>query len=244
MRIDKILNNNVAVILDKEGVETIVMGRGLAFQKRAGDLIDERKVDKVFTLSGKEMNSKFQKLLTDMPLEYIVVSEKIIQLARSSLQKQITDNIYITLTDHIGAAIERYKEGSVLKNALLWDIKQFYPDEFKVALQALDIVNQECETALPEDEAGFIALHFVNAQMSEVDDNMSIVHFMTRFIQDVTGIIRDSCQIEYNADSLEYYRFINHLKFLAQRLYLQKAYMDDDNTLLDIVKKQYRKAFS
>ncbi len=36
MRIYKILNNNVAVIMDENGQEKIVMGRGICFHKKAG----------------------------------------------------------------------------------------------------------------------------------------------------------------------------------------------------------------
>ena len=40
MKIAKILNNNVAVVLGDNGKEQVVMGRGLAFQKRVGDELD------------------------------------------------------------------------------------------------------------------------------------------------------------------------------------------------------------
>lgn len=43
MIIDKILNNNVVVIKDKNDQEKIVMGRGIAFQKKAGDTFDDAK---------------------------------------------------------------------------------------------------------------------------------------------------------------------------------------------------------
>ena len=39
MRIYKILNNNVAVIMDENGQEKIVMGRGICFHKKAGEEI-------------------------------------------------------------------------------------------------------------------------------------------------------------------------------------------------------------
>lgn len=37
MRIQKVLNNNVVIALDETGAETVLMGRGLAFGRRAGD---------------------------------------------------------------------------------------------------------------------------------------------------------------------------------------------------------------
>ena len=35
MQIYKILNNNVAVVLDENGREKVVMGRGICFKKKA-----------------------------------------------------------------------------------------------------------------------------------------------------------------------------------------------------------------
>lgn len=37
MKIEKVLNNNVVVALDENGAETVLMGRGLGFGRRAGD---------------------------------------------------------------------------------------------------------------------------------------------------------------------------------------------------------------
>ncbi|MCU8670038.1 CAT RNA binding domain-containing protein, partial [Escherichia coli] len=43
MQIAKVLNNNVVVVLDEHRREQVVMGRGLAFQKRPGDVLDDSK---------------------------------------------------------------------------------------------------------------------------------------------------------------------------------------------------------
>lgn len=78
MIIHKILNNNVVVMLDENGKEKIVMGRGIAFKKRIGDKIDENVVEKIFILSDNNMTNKFTELLKDLPLEYVQVADEII----------------------------------------------------------------------------------------------------------------------------------------------------------------------
>ena len=51
--------------------------------------------------------------------------------------------------------------------------------------------------------------------------------------------------LDFDEESVYYYRFITHLKFFAQRLFLEnKQYTDDDNPLYHIVKEQYKKAFN
>lgn len=59
MKIFKILNNNVAVILNEDGQEQIVMGRGICFKKRAGDEIPDDMIDKEFHLSTPEAHLTF-----------------------------------------------------------------------------------------------------------------------------------------------------------------------------------------
>ena len=84
MKIHKILNNNVAVVLDEHGDEKIVMGKGICFKKTAGDQIAEGMIDKTFLLSGMEANSKFQVLVQDIPMEHIAVGEEIIAEAKTN----------------------------------------------------------------------------------------------------------------------------------------------------------------
>ena len=118
MIIDKILNNNVAVIRDENNIEEIIMGRGIAFNKRVGDIIDEKKVDKVFKLSTQEMNAKFKELLVNIPMEHVKLADQIINYAKTKLGKRLNENIYISLSDHLSTAIERCKNGVFIKNSI------------------------------------------------------------------------------------------------------------------------------
>ena len=71
MKIAKILNNNVAVVLGDNGKEQVVMGRGLAFQKRVGDELDAQQIEKVFALQSDTLTGRLSELLSDIPLEVI-----------------------------------------------------------------------------------------------------------------------------------------------------------------------------
>lgn len=80
------------------------------------------------------------------------------------LGKRLNDSIYVSLTDHINFAIQRNQKGLDIKNALLWETKRLYKDEFAIGKEALVMVKNKTGVSLPEDEAGFIALHIVNAE--------------------------------------------------------------------------------
>ena len=240
MEIDKVLNNNVVIARDENGAETVLMGRGLAFGRRAGEEVPADKVEKRFTLQSGQLSSRFQQLLTSIPLSHFLMSERIINHAKISLGKELSDSIYVTLPDHISAAVKRYQQGLVLPNPLLWDIRQFYKEEYAVGLEANRIVFEETGVQFTEDEAAFIALHFVNAQVGgEIRD----VYDMTYLMQAAFRIVREQYRREPDCDSLEYFRFVTHLKFFARRIVSGQHYGDGDADLLDVVWYKYPRAY-
>lgn len=242
MIIHRILNNNVVIILDKDEKECVVCGKGIAFKKKIGDEVDSKQVNKVFVLKNQSMNEKFKQLLLDIPLEHVKIADKIINLAEERLGKRLNDSLIISLSDHIYTATARYSEGITIKNAMIWDIKRFYEDEFEIGMDALDMIEELFNVRLSDDEAGFIALHIVNASMDE--GNMDQIIEVTRIMQEISNIVKYYFRIEFDINSVYYYRFITHLKFFAQRLVLGKT-IDDGSTdgLLDVVRVKYHTSY-
>ena len=148
MKIKKILNNNAALAVDDKGNEMVYTGCGLCFQKKNGDELDESKIEKTFVM--EKSSEQFMKLVSEMPYEQIQVADEIITYASNNLGKRLCNNIYITLTDHLGFAIERSKTGTVLKNKLLWEIKNYYKTEYCMGLHALDIIKDKLGVVLPD----------------------------------------------------------------------------------------------
>lgn len=238
MKIDKIINNNLIRTFDNNGKEVLVMGCGLGFQKKIGDTVDQSKIEKIYAIENKSDSNKLMTLLSEIPLEYIQVSNEIISYAKYSLGKRLNDNIYISLTDHISFAIERYKQGLNFNNALLWEIKRFYNHEFLIGKEALAIIRKRLNIELPEDEAASIALHIVNAQLNS--RNMNDTLDITKIIQNILNIVKFHFNIELDEYSLHYERFITHLKFFAQRMLSGKVIKSDDNNFCDMIRGQYK----
>ncbi|MBY4602947.1 MULTISPECIES: transcriptional antiterminator LicT [Bacillus] len=240
MKIAKVINNNVISVVNEQGKELVIMGRGLAFQKKSGDDVDEARIEKVFTLDNKDVSEKFKTLLYDIPIECMEVSEEIISYAKLQLGKKLNDSIYVSLTDHINFAIQRNQKGLDIKNALLWETKRLYKDEFEIGKEALHMVKNKTGVSLPEDEAGFIALHIVNAELNEEMPNIINI---TKVMQEILSIVKYHFKIEFNEESLHYYRFVTHLKFFAQRLFNGTYMESQDDFLLDTVKGKYHRAY-
>ena len=240
MIIEKIHNKNVIITTDENHKEIVVMGRGLAYKKRTGEHISKDKIDKIFKLSDPNISDKFKELIADIPIRYMELSDEIILYAKEKLGKRLNDSIYISLTDHMYTAIERAREGVSVKNVLLWDIKRFYKSEFKIGLEALDYIEKKFEIRLSEDEAGFIALHIVNAQM---DQSIKTIYEITQIIQEISNMVKYHYRIVFDEDSVYYHRFITHLKYFAERIVSNNLHENNEDDLLNVIKVKYKNAY-
>lgn len=218
------------------------MGSGLGFKKRPGDLIEQDKIEKIYILSNERASGqKLEQLLSKVPVEHIRIANEIINYAKISLAKKLNDNIYLTLTDHVNFAIERCQQGIVVRNALLWEIKRFYNHEYLIGKEALNMIKKRLDVDLPEDEAGFIALHFVNATMESM--NLGQTTEMTKVIQNIINIVKYHFRVELDEYSLHYERFVTHLKFFVQRVFTNTEISDDDKNFLQMLKEQYQEEY-
>ena len=241
MTVEKVINNNIVSAYDETGREVVVMGRGIGFGVRAGAVIDNSKIEKVFRIESQGVAEQFKELLANMPLEHAQISNDIISYAKSTLKLKLNQSIYVTLTDHINFAIERYQKGINLENALLWEIKRFYPQEYGLGRYAIDLIRERLHVSLPEDEAGFIALHFVNAEYGT--DIRDALHFPNQ-MKDILHIVTRELGIRLDEGSLHYERFITHVKFLLQRVYRKELLPDEESELAEMMKKKYPKEYA
>ena len=215
MRVNKVINNNIVSALDSEGKEIVVMGRGLGFRAKPGKEIPEAKIEKIFRLDSQNTMDRFKELLSNLPLEHIQVSAEIINYAKRVINRSLNQNIFVTLTDHINFAIERFRKQMRFSNPLLSEIKAFYKEEYLIGEYAVALIEKEIGIRLPIDEAGFIALHVVTA---EYNTAMRETIDITNLIQNVVGMVRDYFHVGLDETSLNYQRFVTHLRFLAQRI--------------------------
>ena len=237
MKIEEVLNDNAIVCLNEKSQEEIVVGRGISFRLNSGDSLgDAKKIQKIFTFSNPDVFGLFKKVVLEIPLEYILLSTKIIEYAKETYAKRFDDSIYVTLTEHIYRVIGRESYGFQLKNALRWEIRHIYKEEFIIGQKALALLQRQCSVSLKEDEAAFIALHFVNA---ELNGDLDRIVDVTKMIQSILNIVKTHYKFEYDEESLNYSRFVTHLKSLAQRLFSGKVYEDKDDEMFDTMSEKY-----
>lgn len=120
--IEKVINNNIISAYEKSGAEVIVMGRGIGFKKKQGEVVPADQISKIFRIKSRTLTEQFKELLANMPLERVRISDEIISHAKDHLKLKLNQSIYVTLTDHINFAIERVSQGIEPQNALLYGI--------------------------------------------------------------------------------------------------------------------------
>lgn len=242
MIIEKVLNNNVVVSIDpKTKKEIILLGSGIAFNRKVGQEVDESKIEKTFILDDKTLGNKFKKLINQIPDGVFQLSHEIISYATKELNVKFDKQIYISLSDHIAFAIKRYKKNMMIKNDLLSEIRRVHKNEYKVALWALDFLNKKLKIELPEDEAGFITLHFINASLNQTTTR-SIES--TKIVKDILNIIRYYFALEFNEDDLNYDRLLTHLKYFSKRIITNNQDNNSEDEFMKMVIKSYPEAYN
>lgn len=240
MTIYKILNNNLILSRDEQGHEVIVKGCGIAFQKKKGQQVDESLIEKIFTAKTAQISKEIQGYLTAIPEKYLDFVEDYVNEVKEKEGLKLNDSIYFSLSDHIMGAISRLEQGIRIQNMLLFDIKQLYHKEYDIGTELLKRVNETFHVNLSVDEAGFFALHFVNAQDGSRTDSYQIsiiVHQILDVVQKYYG------DMKFQEENLYYQRFLTHLKYFAQRFLHKELHYDENGELFQIVKEQYKEAY-
>lgn len=240
MIVEKIINNNVLSAIDGKNREIVVSGRGIAFKKRPGDQVDESKIEKIYVLSDEAEVDRFSELLKHLPMEHLNVSTEIIEYAQQVIRSPLSPSIYITLTDHVNFVVERFQKGMMFQNALLEEVKNFYPSEYLIGEYAIVLLQKKLGVNLPEDEAASIALHFVNA---EYNTNMNNTMNITNLIKEVLDIVEQEFDVDLNELGLYYSRFVTHLKFLAQRIFTGQLLDSQEEEFIAMIERMYPREY-
>lgn len=236
MLIEKVLNNSLVLVCDN-GVEKIVMGKGLGFHGNSGETLPENLIEKVFELKTNDSLQKYERLASEIPEHYFEIAAEIVEYVHDEIGNIYSDQLFLSLTDHISYAIERVEKGVVLQNRLIWEVRAFYPTEYALGQRALDLVEQKLGVRLPEEDAGNIAFHIVNAQsdLLEMKDTMLTATMM----KDILGIIQLQFPQRVERESIHYFRLVTHLQFFLQRIMEKKMLKNRDIMILN----QYVRSF-
>lgn len=238
MNIRQILNNNAVSAIDDAGREVILMGKGIGWQSKRGEEADAAKIEKIFRMETDSQQENFKNLLLEASSEVVAVSMLIIDYAKDKLGCRLNKNVYLTLTDHIGFAIERQGMGCNFTGPMAYDIQRFYPKEYKIGQKALNFILVRLHVKLPEEEAAAIALHIINAEYErDMSETMGIAEITSKALD----MVRYTFMLKFDEDDLNYQRFVTHLRFFAQRVMENKLLDSGQEEIFQGLSQKYPK---
>lgn len=211
----KSYNNNI-VSVKMNGKERILFAKGLGFGKKFDDEIEEgTEVEKVFVIEDEDNLRNFKQVIENVDEDFIMLCEKMISFIANELQEKLDERIHVALVDHLNFTLKRLSDSEEIRNPFLVEIKALYPVEYSLAERVAERLENEINVSIPVDEIGFIALHIHSARNSgKVSTSMKntyIINFIIQFIEEKMSIKMDKT-------SLDYARFLTHLKFAIKRI--------------------------
>lgn len=217
MRVLAVFNNNVVLARDDAGRDVILTGRGLGFQARPGQEVDPSRVVRTFVPEDGHEPTQLAQLLASIPEEHVALVVE--ALDHAGLDHPIASNpaSIVALADHIGFALERVRQGTVVDYPLLAEVRMLYAEEYAQASVVLAAINRSFGVELPQSEAVAIALHLVNASFAVGD--LSYTYTMTALIRQLLDVIAVEFGIELDSSSVSVDRFITHLRHLVVRIH-------------------------
>jgi len=236
--IQKVFNNNVLLVTQKKK-EKILFGKGLGFGKHLGDILSaDTKIDKIFSLEDKANYNNFRELVNTVDDELIGICEEIIFMISKELNEDLNEKIHISLTDHIAFTLKRLKQNDEIENPFLVETETLYKREFEIARKAVSMLEKKMNIMIPDGEIGFITLHIHSARNKGKLSNTIKCAFLSNTIIE---FLEDSLDLQIDTQSIDYARFITHIRFTIERLLNNTPIR---NELFHIIKEQYKDSYS
>lgn len=214
MELLRVFNNNVVLARRHDGVEVILTGRGLGFQTKPGQTVDESKIVKIFVPSDGRDPDHIGQLLAEIPPEHIQMVLSAMREAR--IEDTVSVILVLSLADHLGFALARARIGQVIEYPLTAEVVSLYPDEYAKAQRFVEALNALSDVTLPQVEVTAFSLHLVNAGFASGD--LSWTYTMTGVIQQILDVAAKGLDVQLDPSSISVGRFITHLRYLFVRI--------------------------
>lgn len=237
-QIIKVLNNNALLVKHHQRQsESILLGKGIGFGRRNGDLLEEKPEAKEYTLDGDDGRSIA--IGTEKGIEpiYLEAAGRIIEEAETVFDS-ISPDILLPLADHIAFAARRQREKVFIPNPFIPDIKVLFGKEYTVALKSRSIIKELAGYEISDDEAGFIALHIHSGLSHEqVSDTLRDTQLIGESMQKIGQLAGK----EFDVNSMRYVRVPGYLYYMILRTRTKETV---DIELNDFMRKNYPEAMN
>lgn len=229
----KALNNNM-VLIREQGVEKILLAKGIGFNKKFGDILEDNlEVDKVFSIEDKKNQENLKEVYNRVDGEFVAICEEALAEISEELGEELNETIHIGLIDHLAIAMKRLKNKEQINNPFIVEIETLYSVEFEMAKKIVNKLQEKYEIDFPEGEIGFITLHIHSARNGKMLSNSIKYSYLSNKI---IIYIEEKFNSKIDKRSLDYARFLSHVRFTIERVLTDTVLKND---LTEIIKKSY-----
>jgi transcriptional antiterminator len=233
--IDKVLNNNVLIAEHPSYEEVVLIGKGIGFNRKHGDFIETDSVEKLFVLKNEKEQQNYIKLLPFIDNDLLEVIISAIELIKQRTHTQLDEHIHVALTDHLMFAINRVSKGMEMSNPFLVETKTLYRQEYEIAAEVVEFINEKTGISLPVGEIGFIALHIHSAMTNR---NLSEVNQHSQLVSRLVKMVEEQFEIDIDKESIDYMRLVRHLRFTIERV-VKGEKVEEPEKINSLLKLEY-----
>lgn len=234
----KMINNNVALVDNSDGKEYVIVGKGIAFQRKAGDLISEENCEKQYSLLEDE-NRMLLDYFKDIDYKLFIIGDRVKKYIEDEFNLVHTNYMYLSLLDHINGSLTRMKMGMTIDSEVTNEDLKYYPRAYALSVFTNRIIKEELDVDFDENELGFLTLHFIgilyDMRYTQLNERALTIS------NDILGIITNHIGAE-KMQGFAVERLIIHLKFFVVRQFnkgeASNETFDYTNDLYQMLTKQ------
>ena len=213
-RIAKTLNHNSFIGVEEESnQEYLVMGKGIAFGKKAGQRMQPDGDARVYSLTEITERGNAKSIVKEVSPVSLELASAVLDQAEKEFGK-IDRSIVFPMADHLDFAIRRIQNGEQISNPLTDDIRIMFYKEYKIAACIRDLLKERLQIDIDEHEIGYIALHVHSAI---VEENVSQAMEVARAVRDSISLVENVTGHKIDVVSLSYNRLMNHIRYMVAR---------------------------
>lgn len=203
--------NNSAVLVKAGQKEAILLGNGIGYQKKAGELIAHLDaIEKVYQLIDSQEGT----------MNFIA---SVIEIMDASVSNGFSFSAMKSLTDHIAAMYVRILNQEHIENPFHFETKSLYAKDYEIGMQVAAKIERATGVTVPDHEIDFLTLYIRYGNSTEEKKTTDLIHSI---IYQVTCLLSEKYQINLDKSSIDYSRFVVHLRFVIERVLRNEKNLD------------------
>lgn len=224
MQVAQVLNNNV-ITVNEDGEELMILGRGIGFNAKKGDVVNKQLIEKVFYASkNPEEFNQITSIISNIDNKYFQLSNEIIKEIIIRTGRELADTLIVFLAEQLYFLVSHGKLG-LHANYSAWSHTRYeYQVEFEVCLNAVVKLNIENNLNLKRDDVAFLVMFIVNRYLDFDDQYFKI---FTIHCKAVLHFVDDAFEFDRKSNSIN--SLITHVNRMIKRVMSGKQINDNGN---------------